>query len=128
MKKHTLVWLDDNLHRLGYSKRCFDYKLFRDKTMLFIAYLDIFLDEQFIFVFRTSRLCYRIYYNGKIFSCRTCKETTKFMLDILDDTIQKNDYYKTITIAELNELDKITHTKELELFTRHYKKLTNKND
>jgi hypothetical protein len=117
-KTYSLIWLDDNLRRSGIAGRCFKYELSAAKDCLHIVYLDRYLQEQFIAVFRTSRLCYRIYYSGKFVTARTVKAATVRMSGILTDIITESEYYSVMTVAEYMSLDTLTHKNKLELFRR----------
>lgn len=117
-KIYSLVYLDYNLKQLGIAGKCFKYELSGAKDCLHIVYLDSYLQEQFIVVFRTSRLCYRIYHNGNLITRRSCKLATVCVSDILTDIISLNDYYNVMTVSELNKLQAITYNKKLELFRR----------
>ena len=117
-KIYHLFYLDANLRKSGAAKKCFKYDLSSNGSMLHIVYHDFLLNEQFIFVFRTSRLCYRIFYDGVLCSRRTCKVATAFIEQILSEIIKNNDYYKVMTLAEFNSCSEITHAKEIELYLR----------
>jgi hypothetical protein len=119
VKTYSLIHLDDNLCRAGVARQCLRYSLSGDNACLHIVYLDNYLREQYISVFRTSRLCYRIYCNGVMTSKRTCRETAEHLAAVLSELIEKNDYYKTITVAELASLSDMTYTARLNLFRRN---------
>ena len=123
-KKYDLFWLDGNLCRAGIHGKVLEYRLSGDASKLLIVYLDGSLQKQFMYVFRTSRLCYRIVYKTKFISARTCKAATSVLLDILSDIVQLNEYYHVLTVAELIKMDStlsdsvLPHKKRMDLFRR----------
>jgi hypothetical protein len=119
VRKYSLISLDHELKTAGLTQSCIKYALSGDSLCLHIVYLDYSLAEQYISVFRTSRLCYRIYYNGVMTSKRTCREAFNFLAAVLTEVIAKNEYYKTITVAELGNLSGMSYTDRLNLFRRN---------
>jgi isocitrate lyase len=116
-KLHSLVWLDYDLKRVGISGRCYRYELSAAHDCLHIAYLDKMLNEQFISVFRTSRLAYRIYYNGELLTARTAAAAAKLLDGILTKLITDNEYYSVMTVAEFLQFNRAPN-KSVELYTR----------
>jgi|GEM_PF-3432432 len=105
-KLYCLTWLNSNLRQAGIHSKCMRYDLSNDKSKLSICYLDYLFNPQFIFVYRSSRLCYRIIYKNQTITARNSGIATKFLIEIFDEIIPVCDKYKILTVAELHELDK----------------------
>ena len=103
--KYSLTWLDHNLRDCGVHKKCFNYNISGDRTMLRIVYLDYLCRQQYIFVFRTSRLCYRICYGNTMINANSAGIATNKILDLLDTIIAKAKVYDSITVREHNKLN-----------------------
>jgi hypothetical protein len=118
MAKNSLVYVDYHLRAVGVAQKCLRYELSDDKTVLHVAYLDYKLETQFIAVFRTSALAYRIYHGGKLTTRRTAKQACEYLHGVLSDIIVAAEHYKVLTVAELNRLDSLTYSQKLELYKR----------
>ena len=118
-KTHCLTWLYKNLCEKGINKLCIRHEISSGIEDLHIVYLDKLLNERFITIFRTSRLCYRIRYNGQYLTARTAKSATALVLEILSQILLESEYAKTMTLIEYVTKVKITHKDELELYIRN---------
>ena len=95
----------ERLRELGFLKKC-RLELSGDKSKLTLKYVDYLNSEQFIYIFRTSRLCYRICHKGELLtSGQNIKSVTDRLLDILNEIIATSDIYRVITVRELAELE-----------------------
>jgi len=111
-KEYSLLYLIENLKRAGVWE-ILHGRVSSDHTKLDLMYLDSFLNIQKIYVFRTSRLAYRIFYKTKFITARTCKIATATILEMLNDVIELNEYYSVLTVAEYVRLNLAEHEKFL---------------
>jgi len=111
-KKYDLIYLIDNLKRAGVWELLHG-RISSDYTKLDLMYLDSFLNIQKVYVFRTSRLAYRIFYKTEFITARTCKVATATILEMLSDIIKLNEYYSVINVAEYVRLNLAEHDKFL---------------
>ena len=103
--RYSLIWLDHSLRNSGIHKKCFGYNVSGDSSMLRIVYLDYLCRQQYIFVFRTSRLCYRICYGNTMINANSAGTATTKILHLLDTVIAKAKIYDSITVREHNKLN-----------------------
>lgn len=113
----SLIW---SLRDIGYFSFCRRYEVSADNSTLYIVFFDYILHEQFITVFRTSVLCYRVYYNGKLYSARTLIKA----LDLLDRIrlliLDNNKLYGVMTVSELKTLRLRRASAKADIFRRLY--------
>lgn len=112
---YRLSWLNYNLHQNGIRGKCFDYKLSSNGDALCLVYLDYLCREQFIQVHRTSRLIYKIYYNGKSFTEKTAKAATLRIENIFDEIISNSPYYSNMSVKEFMDSNKLTHWQKIDI-------------
>lgn len=110
--------LDYLLGLSGARAKCFKYLLSASRSELCIVYHNRYFEERFLFVFRTSRLCYRIYYEGTLVSKRTAAEAAEYLHVLLADIIKRCSQYKVMTVAELNRFTGFTYSNRMDLFRR----------
>jgi len=117
-RQYDLIELDGLLRRSGARAKCFKYLMDEGSSALCIVYHDHYFEERFLLVFRTSRLCYRIFYEGDLISKRTAKQTAEYLHVLLSDLITRCEKYKVMTVAEFNQYTGFTYSNKLDLFRR----------
>jgi len=117
-EKHCLTWLYKNLVTAGLNKLCLRHEISTGIEDIHIVYLDKYLNERFITIFRSSKLSFRIRYNGQTLTARTSKAATALVLELLHDIVSGSDWSKSMTVFEYVNKDIITHGDKVKLYTR----------
>jgi len=117
-EKFCLTWLYKNLLEAGMNKLCLRHYVSAGIEDIVIVYLDVFLQERFMLIYRTSGTRYRIRHNGKTDIAQTAKGAAKLVLDILHKILVACDYSKTMTLYEHVTMESLRHGDKINLYTR----------
>jgi len=116
--RYCLTWLYSNLCEAGLNNLCLRHEISSGLEDLHIVYLNKLLQEKFISIFRTSRLCFRIRYDGKLLTAKTTKSATVLVLDILQQILASCEWSKAMSVHEYVSKTSITHGDTIKLYTR----------
>ncbi|MDR2202367.1 MAG: hypothetical protein LBP26_06395 [Clostridiales bacterium] len=117
-KNYTLLDLDNKIRSNGVQHFFTSYSLSSLSDSLSMTYLDEHLDTRYIFIFRSSRLAWRVYDRHILHTFRTCQETFKFLQNLTAKLAQNNEYYSVITLKEYTALINPMYNEKLEIYRR----------
>ena len=118
MNNLDLITVDTILCENGVNLLCHTYELSNNKNTMVISYFDKALRRQFILVFRLARLSYKVYAFRRLTTFKTAQNTAKHIHGLIKDIVAKNEYYKTMSVYEYNQLATLSNSKKVELYRR----------